>query len=230
VDIRIKASGLVGFAGDLSRVDPKTLGDSMVEVVNEVAESAYELSRKTILSGINLTENYVERKMRLDPATKGRPRAEIVAPVGKGYFTNASHYGAMSVAQPVNWTNEQIRSMGHKFGKWPGWTRRTGTPHAGIPENQKRRKTTVEVVKGSRKSIGKKFTLPGVEDRDGNAILFKNVGPGGKEKKGLIEPVLGPSVYQLFSVAIGRIRDDVADELRDAVIRTAERELLKVIE
>ena len=226
--VKIETSTVEALADRLGEINAARLGETLVDTINEVADSAYELSRRTITTGINLTDAYVQRRMELKPATKARPTAEIVAPFGKKNLTNLSHYGAqVGETKPVNWTNERIADEVFggtaRFGPWPGWTKRTGTAHMGIPEGRKAYKMTAEVARGSRKSIGKKFTLPGKRDTEGNPLVFERTGPGGKDGKGNLQSLLGPSVYQLFRVAAENIEERVGNDLRDAVVDAAER-------
>lgn len=226
--ITIDAAAVEQLADKLGDVDSSALGARLVETVNDVAESAYDLSRRTITTDINLTDAYVQRRMELRKATASKPVAEIVAPFGKKNLTNLSHYGAqVGETKAVNWTNERIIAEvfggEEKFGPWPGWTRRTGTRHMGIEEGRKAYKMVAEVTRGKRVSIGKKFTLPGKRDTEGNPLVFERTGPGGKSGKGSIQALYGPSVYQLFRVAAERIEERVTDDLRDAVVEAAER-------
>ena len=226
--IKVDLAGVLALAENLGDINPDRLGARLIDTVNEVADSTYKLSRDTITTEINLTDAYVRRRMELRPATKSKPVAEIVGLAGKGYMTALSHYGAQTgETKPDNWTNARIISEVFKgkerFGPWPGWTRRTGDARRGIEEGRKAYKMTAEVTRGGRKSIGKKFTLPGRLDTEGNPLVFESLGPGGKTNKGSIRAVLGPSVYQLFRTAAANIEDRVGTNLRDAVIEAAEQ-------
>lgn len=227
-EIRIDASALDGFADRLGSLDAEKLSGALVDGINEVAESSYDLARRSITGGVNLTDAYVQRRMELKKATPSQPTAVIMAPFGKKNLTNLSHYGAdVGETKAVNWSNERIVAEvfrgKERFGPWPGWTRRTGAAHMDIPVGRKAYKMTAEVVRGSRKSIGKKFTLPGKRDTEGNPLVFERIGPGGKSGKGSLQSLLGPSVYQLFRVAAERIELEVEEDLRAAVVQAAER-------
>jgi hypothetical protein len=221
--IRVNVSELEGYADFLRTLTPDALAVKWVNAINSTVDSAYELSRRTMLSGINLTEAYVQQKMRVEYATAQRPVGQIIAATGKGYNTGLSHYGRMQLTQAVNWSNARIQAAGHKFGKWPGWTRRTGHAALGIGVDQKASGQSVEVVKGRRKRMGPTFALPGKVDSEGNPVIFRRTGDASANKKGKIESLQGPSVYQLFRVAIPKVQDDAADDLRDAVIYEATR-------
>lgn len=206
-----------GLADKLSRLPAEEIGRSIVDAINETVDSAYVLGRKTILSGVNLTDDYVQRKMQVQHATVQKPKAEIVAFGGRSYLTSLSHYGAMQLVKDVNWSNERIIAAGHKFGPWPGWTKRKGNEAVGIAVNKKADGRSVEVVKGSRKRIGPAFAIPGKTDNEGNPLVFRR-----KKGSGKLETLTGPSVYQLFKVAAVRIEDQVAEDLQHAVAEAAE--------
>ena len=222
--VKFDTSALVQLGENLADITPKELGARLVETTNQQIESAYDLSRKRMLSGINLTDQYVQRKMAVTQATANKPTAEIVAYGGKDYLTSLSHYGAVQLAKDVNWSNEKIASMGKKFGQWPGWVRRSGNAPLGIPVNKKAAGRSVEVVKGSRKKIGPAFASPGKTDKDGNLIVFRR-NAGDK-----VEALSGPSVYQLFRVAATALEEQIAEDYQAAITDAAERELKKVLE
>ena len=220
----VDTSALDGLSDRLTELTPETLGARLVETTNQQIESAYDLSRKRMLSGINLTDSYIQRKMAVTQATANKTTAEIVAYGGKDYLTSLSHYGAVQLAKDVNWTNERILADGNKFGKWPGWTRRTGNEKLGIAVNRKAAGRSVEVVRGSRKKIGPAFAIAGKNDKDGNPLVFRR-NAGGK-----VEALSGPSVYQLFRVAGNELAEQIGDDYQAAIIDAAERELKKVLE
>lgn len=215
--VKIDVTALKGLAGKLAGVTPERMGQTVVAVLNESVDSAYELGRKRILRGINLTDEYVQRKMRVEHATSDHPEAAIVAPGSKGFLTGLSHYGSMQETKPVNWTNARIQALGHTFADWPGWTKRTGDPLRGIAPDRKAAGRSVEVVKGRRKTITPAFTM-NKRDSDGNPIVFRRTG-------GSIEALYGPSVYQLFRAAIPEIQGQVADDLQQNLYAAAEQML-----
>lgn len=216
--ITIDIDPLTALADRLAGLSAEQVGKIVVGAINQTADSAYELGRKTILQGINLTDSYVQRRMQVEHATEQKPTAAIVAFGGRGNLTSLSHYGAMQLTESVNWSNERIQAAGHKFGPWPGWTRRTGNSAIGIAEGSKAAGRSVEVVTGRRKKMGPAFAIPGKTDNDGNLIVFRR-----KKGSDTIEALTGPSVYQLFRVAAGQIEDRVSDDLAQSVIDVAER-------
>lgn len=228
--ISIDVSDLERFNADLAGLTPEQLAASTVGAINRVTDDSYDLLRKTILSGINLTDQYVQRKMDVEHATERNPKAEIVAYGGKGYLTSLSHYGQVQETTVVNWTNAMLESMGVDIGPWPKWTWRRGDSARDIPADEKQAGISVEVVRGQRKVIGAKggrpaFILPGKRDSEGNPLIAKRI-PGTRRK---VDVLSGPSVYQLAAVAIPKIEDEVAEDLVEAVREAATRQLLETI-
>lgn len=226
--ITIDTGALSRFGKSLGSFDSGDLGEQLRVALNDTGERTYTLSRNQILSGINLTEGYVMSRMMFEPAQSGKSlKAEIVAPFGRKYLTNLSHYAPQLVTQAVTWSNDRIgqeivgRGKG-KFGDWPNWTPRDGDAKRKIAAGQKAHTATVEVVRGARKSVGRKFTMPGKKDSEGNPLVFKREGSK-------IESLSGPSVYQLFRTAIPKITDRVADDLQSAVVRAAEDALNRAL-
>lgn len=224
--ITVNASKITGFAESLGKLTPEELGARMVDAINEVTTDTYELARKTMLSGINLTDDYVRRKMEVKLATGKLPVAVISAPVKdpRKAHTSLSEYGAMTNTAPVNWSNERIASLGHKFGKWPGWTKRTGAEAIGVAVNRKATGVSVEVKRGARKNLKSSagFQLGKLKDSSGNPLVFERAGKS-------IKAMYGPSVYQLFKVASGQIEEQVSDNLYQAVIDSADRAMKDIL-
>lgn len=210
------------LAEGLSRITPEQIENVLVGAVNASVDSAYELSRKTMLGGINLTDDYVQQHMSVEHATPGTPTATITAFGGKGQTTSLSHYGAMQEVKAVNWTTQRILAAGHTLAdKWPGWVARKGDDQRGIAAGKKTAGQSVEVTRGGRKPVEHGFTMPGKRDREGNLLVFT------RDKNGKIKSRTGPSVYQLFRVAGARIEDQVADDLQSAIVEAAENQFLK---
>ncbi len=203
--LRIDVSEIEGLADRLGKLTPEAVGALMVNAINDVADSTYELARKTMLGGINLTDAYVQRKMQVQHATPAKPEASIVAFGDKPNLTGLSHYGAMIKTQSVLHTS-----------------RSRGNSATGIPAGSKSDGVSVEVIKGKRESFKHGFFLPGKKDTEGNPLVFAR-----KKDTNKIVSRRGPAVYMLFRVAAGTIEDQVYGELGRAVIDEAERQFQK---
>lgn len=219
-DFKIDVTQIEALADRLAGFTPEQINSLIVDGINDTVDSAYELSIKTMLRGINLTEEYLTRKMRVDHATAQKPSASIVAFGGRGNLTSLSHYGAMQLTEDVRWSNDRIAAAGHKFGKWPGWTKRTGSAALGIAADKKAAGRSVEVIKGQRKKLGPAFAIPGKVDGDGNQVVFTRKGE-------TVQALTGPSVYQLFRHTAERIETVVADELQTSVMNIAQRNFME---
>lgn len=223
--IKVDVGKIEALAKSLGEFTPEQLGALTVDAINTAAESAYELSRKTMLRTINLTDAYVQDKMQLESATAKSPTATITALGGKrADMTSLSHYGAMQESKAVNWSNARIQAMGKKFGKWSGWTRRTGFAALDIAADRKADGKSVEVTRGSRKRMGSQFSLAGKKDREGNLLIFR------RDNAGKIQALMGPSVYQLFRAAATDIEGQVADDLEATLIEMADKALQRAIQ
>lgn len=219
VDVR----QLQAFAKGLEDATTEGLGQAVVQSVNDVVDRSYDLARTRINAGINLTDDYVRRKMRVEHATPGRPVASIIAIGGAAGTTNLSHYAPQQVLRDVNWSNARIQAMGMTFGAWPGWTRRTGSQTLGIKPDQKAAGRSVEVGRGKRKAIGPAFAIPGKKDSEGNYLVFRRTAAG------KIESLVGPSVYQLFRYQIPLISEGIETDLASTLVEYAEAELQKAL-
>lgn len=218
IAIKLDASKVDGLGEKLAAFDGDKLGAAIVETLNDVTKETYDLSRRSILRGINLDNAYVAEKFTVENATAKKPEASIIASGSE--LTNLSRYGAVRYTQPV---------------KHP--KRAKGDKGRGYAPGQKADGMAAEVTRGAPKSIGKKFVIPGKTDTSGNLIVFRGTGrtgagrdPRRKTQRQGVQAVLGPSVYQLFRETAGMLQDEIADNLENAIVNRAEKEFLKAIE
>lgn len=221
--IEIDLTGVERLSGRLGPLAESGFGDVAVDVVNRVADMAYDLAVPRMTQRINLQPDYVRDRFAIEKARNpSDPRARVVALGGKAHTTILARYGSRQTTRPVAWTNEKIRSMGKSFGPWPGWTERKGDQLRGIPANLKEGGISVEVTRGSRKNMGGVFFMP---LRNGNGMgAFMRTGDGDKDYKHLY----GPSVYQLFRYTLNNgLADEVGVEFEKQLGDEAERLLQK---
>lgn len=193
----------------LDELTGEALGKVIVESLNSTINDAYDLARNSMTAGINLTDDYLRRKMPITLATAAKPQATIVA---EGTTTTLSHFDKQQHITDVNWSNAQIKAMGKKFGPWPGWTKRRGNAKLGIPENRKSAGQSVAVSRGARSQFDHAFSIPGKSDNSGNLLMFTRR-PGGSGTRAL----LGPAVYQLFKY---QLNGTLLDETEEALAKT----------
>jgi hypothetical protein len=217
--IKIDPSQVKGLAGKLATLTPEQIGAATVVALNDATDNVYELARQRMTAGINLTDAYVKRKMRVTHASANKLTATITASGAKPDITSLSHYGAMQRIQDVNWSNRRIESLGHKFAKWPGWTRRTGSAKLDIPVDHKAAGRSVEVTRGRRKVMTPMFAIPDKKDKDGNLLIWR------RNAANKLEVLAGPSVYQLFRAAAVVIAPEAENRLQSSLSAMAEKAL-----
>lgn len=221
--LKVDANEVLRRASGLSELTGGGLGEAIVTSLNETIDSAFDLTRDRISGYASLTDDYLRRRMRVEHATKAKPEASLIAP--GSFITGLSHYDPVQNTAPVNWSNARIQAEGHKFGKWPGWTRRTGRTNVGIAVDRKGTGRSVQVVRGQRKRVATAFSIAGKADSEGNLIVFRR--RKGSQK---IEALLGPSVYQLFAYQLdGTLLKESEDALREALADQAEEALKRVL-
>jgi hypothetical protein len=218
--ITINAADVEHVAQSLVKLTGQSLGEASVSAVNKVTQRTFDTARQLMIENINLTEGYVSSQMSVRLATDPRdPKATITANRRGVRGTTLASYGAQVVMADVNWKNEEIIARGHKFGKWPGWTKRKGNPALGIPENMKAAGFTVSVKRGEARRFQRSasgnhysFLIP-VGGRLMPVTRLK-----GKRGKGSLEVLRGPSPWQLFRSVIPRMRSDIEQDLQKTLI------------
>lgn len=199
----------------LDQITPENLAVATRRAVNVTADAIYELSRPRISAGINLTDEYIKGRMEVRHATaNGKAEAVIVAKGSKPYLTQLRNYGAAQQIQRVNHTNASILASGKRFGKWPGWTKRTGDPLRGIPADEKQSGVAVSVTRGSSKLIEHGFLVT-LKNGNGLGIATRSAGAKGRDN---YKVRYGPSVYQLFRHVATGLLDESHEKLEDNVI------------
>lgn len=215
----LDTSRLDALAAKLGSIDDAALGRANVAAVNAVTTRAERAAKAKMNAGLNLPDAYIDERLTFDPATESRPIATVSAPI-RG--TGLARYGAQQVTQAVRFSNAAIASRLNSVGdnpRKPGghlrWKLRIGDAARGIAPDQKQAGISVEVARGSRKTISYAFVIPGITTREGTPVVFENTGPGGRKGKGRLKSLTGPSVFQLFrhaldDAALAAIEDDLA--------------------
>lgn len=226
--LKVDIGRLEGFADRLGALTGDEFGLAAMGAVNQVLDNTYERARPLMIRTINLTDDYVRDRMRVEHATNpNNISGAIIASGARSNITTLARYNPQQGVRPVNWSNDRILAMGKKFAPYPGWTKRKGDARtgqgAGIAPNMKAAGISVEVTRGASKPISNAFYMP---LRNGNGLgVFTREGKGKKNYKHRY----GPSVYQMFARVADSIINDVGDDLESAVIDEANRLLDKAL-
>lgn len=211
--LQLDVSEIPGLAARIDSVDSEHLGRTVVEVLNEVVDRTFDLSRDRMNAGINLTDEYLRRKMQVEHATPGKPVASILA---RGGAQNATVLGRFD-AQPVRAAAKSPMRKLKGFGR------------IGVPLGQKQSGVTVEVTRGSRDEgfVPRGFLLPlragRVDGGNGWGVFARN-------KSGKKIHRYGPSVYQLFAYQLVQMEGDIQEDLADTLLERATQQIEKAFE
>ncbi len=210
--LKIDVSQVVKLGERLAQASGEEISRASVTALNEVANRTYDLARDKMIAGINLTDEYLRRRMTLQHATPGRPVASITASGARNATTVLGRYDA----KPVIVANNKGR---------PG----KGNKALGIPSGQKQAGVTVEVTRGrpSEGFVPRGFLLPLNRGTEAGGNGF---GVFARSKDGQLRHRYGPSVYQLFAYQVERIIGDVTDDLEDTLAEQVDLALQKAIE
>lgn len=179
--IELDLSKIEAIGDKLIRLDSRSINSVAVRGLNAVVNRGLDQSRRLMLAGVNLSDQYVKDRMDIEEATENKPIAKIIAfvPGGKGRpairSVNLRQYLPQSTLTPNNWRNTGVaRNSGKKVftpaleganGKVPLYGNprkaggllpfrpRTGNKMLNVPVGQKVRSISVEVVKGRRKLL-----------------------------------------------------------------------------
>ena len=210
--LKIDASQVVKLGERLAQASGEEIGRASVTALNEVVDRTYELARDKMIAGINLTDDYLRRRMTVAHATPGKPVASITASGARNATTVLGRYDA----KPVIVANNKGR---------PG----KGNKALGIPPGQKQAGVTVEVTRGKTSDgfVPRGFLLP---LNRGTEAGGNGMGVFARSRDGKLRHRYGPSVYQLFAYQVERIVNDVTDDLEDTLAEQVDLALQKAIE
>lgn len=204
LDLKLDTAGMEAAVRMLAQLSPEEIVRVTVDTVNTVAKRVHDSAIDKVVNDVNLSQQYTEERiqLRLADASQTKPVAKVVSPmrnVTLGRFDAGQH------SKPVTWSNDRIQGLGKQFGKWPGWTKRTGDPSRGIAPDFKASGVDVTVRRGQTKDMQSAFMLP---LRNGGGHMGVFVHDGGKLKH-----LYGPAVYQIYRNYINQREDQIQDDL-----------------
>lgn len=214
--IDLDVSEVTGLSDRLGRLTGEEIDQVTSRALNAVVDEAYELGRDRITVGINLSDDYLKRRMSVEHASSGNPReASITASGANQDMTRLSEYNA-------------VRFLVSR--KTTGRARpKNGTMN--LPAGKKIGGTLVEVTRGGAKGSENMFLLPRQRGFGANAIAGGNdMGVFVRDRSTKrLKHLMGPSVYQLFGYQINRLEEEALDALEDQLLAEVGDELEKAI-
>ena len=193
--VKIDIDQVLALAGDLGRVDAQTFGTAAQAALNETIDRTYQLASDRMTAGINLSDDYLRRRMTTEHASGKTLEAAITASGDRAAQTRLATYDAQMVIVPRK-TTRASRSR--------GVLPLNGGRQAGV---------TVTVSRGAPKTGASLFMLP----LRAGAVLGDKFGVFVREKR-RIKHLYGPAVYQLLAYQAPRITDEVADDLQRTLL------------
>ena len=209
--LRIDMAQVEALTGKIGKLEPAELGSNLVSAINEVADRAYDFARKRMTDSVNLTDDYVRRKMVVQAATAQRPEARITASGAREDMTVLGRYDAKMILAPRKTTNRA----------------RPTTGGLRIPSGMRQNGVEVKVRKtGGASEIEYGFLQP---LRAGKTDGGNGLGVFARSKSGVKRHRYGPAVYQLFRTQMPNITDDVGEDLQRTVGDAAEANLREIL-
>lgn len=193
--VKIDIDQVLALAGDLGRLDAQTFGTAAQAALNETIDRTYQLASDRMTAGINLSDDYLRRRMTTEHASGKTLEASITASGDREAQTRLATYDAQMVIVPRK-TTRASRSR--------GVLPLNGGRQAGV---------TVTVSRGAPKTGASLFMLP----LRAGAVLGDKFGVFVREKR-RIKHLYGPAVYQLLAHQAPRITDEVADDLQRTLL------------
>ena len=217
IDISFDTSELVEQVDRIAMLDNTTLAEMRLDAVNVVSLTVRKKSIDQTHAELNLSRDYIEARIARAEAKGTTARARITSEV-RG--ATLQRFGAQQDVAPVNWSNSRIEALGHKFGKWPGWTYRKGDASRGIDEDDKAAGVSVDVNRKGAKTITSAFTMP-LKNSNGTGVF--------RREGGEVKHLYGPSVYQVFRRYITTNEQAIADTLRDEFVGRLDTKIQEIL-
>lgn len=198
--ITIDAKQLEGLADKLADLTPQEIARRNVDLLNEVTLRTYDIARSRITAGVNLSDDYLRRRMRVEKATENKPVASIAASGAREDMTRLGVYP------------NQVRAVPKKSKR----DRRRVFSPPGLGAGNKVAGLDVSVLTGSSSYFQRGFIMP--LRAPGKDAGYQGFGIFARNRAGRIKQRYGLSVYQLFRFQINN--EDYTAAVREDLQRT----------
>lgn len=201
-NVSIDLAAIEGLAAKLNGINPQSLGDGLVNTLNEVTDRAYVTTRNDMLRTINLSQEYVESKMTVNRAKTASNLSSSIVAIGPGRGKNAGailgRYLPVMRTQPV---------------RYPKLSKGDSSNQRNIPRGMKAAGVAVSVKRGSTKVIEHGFLMR-LKNGNGIGVFTRSAGATGPKN---VKHRYGPSVYQLFKVAADSYTNEIGSDLEKSI-------------
>lgn len=208
--LKIDATQVQKLGERLAKATGEEIGRASVTALNDVVDRTYELSRDRMIAGINLSDDYLRRRMRVEHATKGKPVASITASGARNDLSVLGRFDVRPVLVPTKREPKGVQ----------------GPRKLPIPFGKKQNGVLVEVRRNDLGDIPGGFLLP---LNKGTEAGGNGLGVFARSRDGTLKHRYGPSVYQLFAYQVERIVNDVTDDLEDTLAAQVELAMQKAL-
>lgn len=207
--IKVGIDQITKMADSVGQLDAQVFGVAAQTALNETVDRAYQLASDRITTGINLSDDYLRRRMTVEHASASKLEASITATGSRALLTRLATYDAAMIIVPRKTTRA---------------SRATGSLPIPIGMGAKQGGVRVTVTRGNTKALDM-FMLP----LRAGAVTGEKYGVFRREG-GKLKHLFGPSVYQLFAYQAPRITDEVLDDLQQTLLVQVEQQVERIFQ
>lgn len=212
--LKVDVSKIEGLGERLGKLSGEEIAQATVTALNDVVGSTYDITRKRMVSQVNLDDPYIRGKMDVVQATVQKPKATITAFGSKAFVTPLSRYPNEMVLAPR-------KTTGHQYNN----KKRPYTGALKLPEGMRQKAVQVSV---SRQGGGATLLYAFMQPLRAGAVAGGNgFGIFARDRSGKKLHRYGPAVYQLFKTLIPQLAEEASDDLSTKLLDEVEAQIQK---
>lgn len=212
--IKVDVSKVQGLGERLGKLSGEEIAQATVTALNEAVSSTYDITRKRMVSQVNLDDPYIRGKMDVTPATLQKPKASIVAFGSRADETPLSRYQNQMILAPR-------KTTGHQYNN----KKRPYTGALKLPEGMRQKAVQVSV---SRQGGGATLLYAFMQPlRAGTTAGGNGFGIFARDRSGKKLHRYGPAVYQLFKTLLPQLAEEASDDLSTKLLDEVESQIQK---
>jgi hypothetical protein len=212
--LKVDVSKVQGLGERLGKLSGEEIAQATVTALNDVVGSTYDITRKRMVSQVNLDDPYIRGKMGVTEATLQKPKASIVAFGKREDEVPLSRYPNQLILAPR-------KTTGHQYNN-------KNRPYTGVlklPEGMRQKAVQVSV---SRQGGGATLLYAFMQPlRAGTTAGGNGFGIFARDRSGKKLHRYGPAVYQLFKTLIPQLAEEASDDLSTKLLDEVEAQIQK---